>query len=332
VPKIVDQVRFAEALGYDTAWIIDSQLLAPDIYVKLTACALQTQRIALGAGVTNTVTRNPTVTAGALASIADLAPGRVRAALSLGGSSVTSIGVPLARLAQFREDVRLIARLLQGEATDYNGKRIKLVWANPAVSSQVPLSIQGHGPKGQQLAGEMGLPLGVSCEVQRLGRCIEEIQAGAARAGRPSQDIELRWSGQTTISEDWQVIKEQRLSQAATFIRERYLIYRRGGMGPEDVPVDLKLAERIAESYDWLEHASAGASHARVLLDYPVDQWRQWLKGQFIGTPEEVRQVVQQGLEHPCVREVVLGLHVGTDHLSVEQNMEAFAKRVRPFL
>ncbi len=69
-----------------------------------------------------------------------------------------------------------------------------------------------------------------------------------------------------------------------------------------------------------------------MLLDYSDDQWRQWLKGQFIGTPEEVREVVREGLKHDCIQEVVLGLHVSTEHLSVEQNMEAFAKRIRPFL
>ncbi len=107
---------------------------------------------------------------------------------------------------------------------------------------------------------------------------------------------------------------------------------QRGAMGAEEVPVELELAKQITEGYQWLEHASAGASHARRLLDYPDDQWRQWLKGQFIGTPEEVREVVREGLKHDCIQEVVLGLHVSTEQLSVEQNMEAFAKRVRPFL
>ncbi len=332
VQKIVEQVRFAEELGFDTAWIIDSQLLAPDIYVKLTACAFNTKRITLAAGVTNTVTRNPTVTAGALASLADLAPGRIRAAISLGGSSVTTIGVPHAKLAEFRKDVELIARLLRGEQVHYNAKEIKLVWANPEATRKIPLSIQGHGPKSQQLAGEMGYPLGVACEVQRLGQVIEQIKTGAAKARRPVEGIELRWSGQTSISNDWQVIKEQRLSQIATLIRERYRMYQRGAMGAEDVPVELELAKQITEGYQWLEHASAGASHARRLLDYPDDQWRQWLKGQFIGTPQEVREVVREGLKHDCIQEVVLGLHVSTEQLSVEQNMEAFAKRVRPFL
>ena len=112
VKEIVEQVCFAEELGHDTAWIIDSQLLAPDIYVTLTACVYNTKRITLAVGVTDTVTRNPTVTASALASLADLSPGRIRAATSLGGSSVTTIGVPHAKLAQFRNDFELIARLL----------------------------------------------------------------------------------------------------------------------------------------------------------------------------------------------------------------------------
>ncbi len=218
VQKIVEQVCLAEELGYDTAWIIDSQLLAPDIYVKLTACAYNTKRITLAAGVTNTVTRNPTVTAGALASLADLAPGRIRAAISLGGSSVTTIGVPHAKLAEFRKDVELIARLLRGEQDYYNDREIKLVWANPEATREIPLSVQGHGPKSQQLAGEMGYPLGVACEVQRLGRVIEQVKTGASKAGRPPEGIELRWSGKTSICNVWQVINELRLFLIATLI------------------------------------------------------------------------------------------------------------------
>lgn len=332
VKKIVEQVRLAEELGYDSAWMIDSQLLSPDIYVKLTACALNTKRITLGAGVTNTLTRNPTVTAGALAAVADLAPGRIHAAISLGGSAVTSIGISPARVLKLRNDFQLIAGLLRGERLLYNGKEIKLVWADPSITRQIHLSIVSHGPNGQQLAGELGYPLGVATELQRLGQCIEQVKTGARRGGNPVQDIRLRWSGQTTITDDWQVIKEHRLSQISTFIRERYRLYLHGGMGAEEMPVDVDLARRIAEDYDWLEHASAQARHGKMLMDYPDDEWRKWLKGQFVGKPEEVIQVIREGLKHECIQEVVLGLHVSTERLSVEQNMEAFAKRVRPFL
>ena len=247
--------------------------------------------------------------------------------------SLGKIGMGLGEAtADQRNDFQLIAGLLRGERLLYNGKEIKLVWADPGITRQIQLSIVSHGPNGQQLAGELGYPLGVATELQRLGQCIVQVKTGARRGGNPVQDIRLRWSGQTTITDDWQVIKEHRLSQISTFIRERYRLYLQGGMGAEELPVDIDLARRITESYDWLEHASAQAGHGKMLLDYSDDEWRKWLKGQFIGKPEEVIQIIREGLKYECIQEVVLGLHVSTERLSVEQNMEAFAKRVRPFL
>jgi len=206
IPKVIEQVRLAEELGYDSAWLIDSQLIAPELYVKLTACALNTRRITLGAGVTNTVTRYPTVTASALAALADLAPGRIAAALSVGGSSVKSVGLPTAKLADLRRDYELVARLLQGERFPHNGREMKLVWADPAATQRVPLSLQAHGPRGQRRAGEMGVTAGFSSELHQLDDCIGNIMEGRAaaagirRASRSAGRFPLPWPTSGTPS------------------------------------------------------------------------------------------------------------------------------------
>ena len=38
MPKLVEQVRIAEALGFESVWVIDSQLICRDIFVTLAAC------------------------------------------------------------------------------------------------------------------------------------------------------------------------------------------------------------------------------------------------------------------------------------------------------
>jgi len=42
VPEIVRQVRLAEALGFDTAWITDSHLICRELWVTLAARAPET--------------------------------------------------------------------------------------------------------------------------------------------------------------------------------------------------------------------------------------------------------------------------------------------------
>jgi alkanesulfonate monooxygenase SsuD/methylene tetrahydromethanopterin reductase-like flavin-dependent oxidoreductase (luciferase family) len=78
VAAFVTDVTRAEALGWDAALIPDSQLRRRDTYVMLAAAAQATQRIMLGTLLANPVNRHPSVTASSIATIDELAPGRVR--------------------------------------------------------------------------------------------------------------------------------------------------------------------------------------------------------------------------------------------------------------
>ena len=86
-----EQARLADDLGYDLVRIADSQCLFRDLYVALTLVALNTSRVKIGPGVTNPVTRHPTVTAGAIASIDELSGGRAILGLGAGDSAVLNI-------------------------------------------------------------------------------------------------------------------------------------------------------------------------------------------------------------------------------------------------
>ena len=46
LPKIIERVKLAEDLGYQCAWFADLQLICREVYVDMTACALNTSRIA----------------------------------------------------------------------------------------------------------------------------------------------------------------------------------------------------------------------------------------------------------------------------------------------
>jgi 5,10-methylenetetrahydromethanopterin reductase len=86
VPTIVRQVQLAEALGYDTAWITDTHLVCRELWVTLGACAQATSRIRLGPGVTVPHTRHASVTASAIATLSEMAPGRVVLGIGTGGA------------------------------------------------------------------------------------------------------------------------------------------------------------------------------------------------------------------------------------------------------
>ena len=72
-----DLVRYAEELGYDRAWVPDSQMIWSDCYATLALVAANTKRIQIGTGVAITGTRIAPVTAHSIATINQIAPGRV---------------------------------------------------------------------------------------------------------------------------------------------------------------------------------------------------------------------------------------------------------------
>jgi len=86
-------VRRAEMLGWDAALQPDSQLRRRDTYVLLAAAAKATERITLGPLLANPVNRHPSVTAGSIATIDELAPGRTIIGWGVGDTAVRLAGL-----------------------------------------------------------------------------------------------------------------------------------------------------------------------------------------------------------------------------------------------
>ena len=68
VARLASHARLAEELGFDSVWVIDSQLLCREVYITLAAISAATRKIRFGPGVTQPVTRHSSVTASAMAT------------------------------------------------------------------------------------------------------------------------------------------------------------------------------------------------------------------------------------------------------------------------
>lgn len=87
--------QHAEAAGWDGLCVVDSQNLSGDAYVALAMAATVTQRIGLGTGVTNSITRQAAVTASAIASVQRISNGRAVLGIGRGDSALAHLGAPL---------------------------------------------------------------------------------------------------------------------------------------------------------------------------------------------------------------------------------------------
>jgi 5,10-methylenetetrahydromethanopterin reductase len=146
VARLVELARLAEGLGASVCVVADEGV-ERDVYVALTAIVLGTERLTVGPAITNPFSRHPVTTAAAIATLAELAPGRVWHGLGVGGSRVLEpLGLqPPRPFTALREAVEVQRALLAGEAAG----PAELTWA-PA--TPVPLALAGRGPRVQDLA------------------------------------------------------------------------------------------------------------------------------------------------------------------------------------
>jgi 5,10-methylenetetrahydromethanopterin reductase len=155
-------VKRAEELGFSHAWFYDTQLLSADVFVAMAAAAVKTERIRLGTGVLIPSNRIAPVAANALASLNQLAPGRIDFGIGTGFTGRRTMGLGALRLADLREYVRVVRGLLAGETLEWEleGERRKIRFLNPEIGAinitdPVPLHVSAFGPKGRDIAAEM---------------------------------------------------------------------------------------------------------------------------------------------------------------------------------
>ena len=89
----------AESIGFDSVWVINSQLLCREVTVTLAAILLATKRIRAATGVTQPVTRHASVVASAMATLSELSDGRAIMGIGTGFSSLRTIGLAQARIS-----------------------------------------------------------------------------------------------------------------------------------------------------------------------------------------------------------------------------------------
>src|SRR5258707_7001358 len=123
VDAFAADVRRAEQLGWAAALQRDSQLRRRDTYVLLAAAARVTERIALGPLLANPVNRHPTVTASSIATVDELAPGRVLLGWGVGDTAVRLAGLRPARVNELEASTRLMRALLDGQAGEGGAAR-----------------------------------------------------------------------------------------------------------------------------------------------------------------------------------------------------------------
>src|SRR5437870_13481403 len=124
--RAADTARRLEALGLHTVLFPDSQNLAPEVWGQLMLAANATERIHLGPGVSNSITRDAAVTASAALALQVESGGRAVLGIGRGASSVQRIGRREDPVASFERYLTAVQAYLAGEAGDRDGVASRL--------------------------------------------------------------------------------------------------------------------------------------------------------------------------------------------------------------
>lgn len=155
-PDVVAHAQLAESLGYERVWLYDSPVLYGDVWVHLARIATATSRIGVGPAVLVPNLRHPVTQAAAIATAAELAPGRLAVAIGTGFTARMALGQRPLTWAETRTYIAQVKGLLDGESMVVDGKVAKLMPGFGALPPRPPILVAANGPKGLEVARELG--------------------------------------------------------------------------------------------------------------------------------------------------------------------------------
>ena len=299
VDHFAADVARAEQLGWDAALQPDSQLRRRDTYVLLAAAARVTGRITLGPLLANPVNRHPSVTASSIATVDELAPGRVLLGWGVGDTAVRLAGLKPAKVAELEAGTRLMRALLDGREVEVGAARpARLPHHRP-----VPIWIAAGGPRTLRMAGGVadGVFIRVGTHPANIASAVNAIRAGAVAAGRDPQAVRLGAIFHTVLVDEPERALTMARSMAAGYYEYSPALFDPPGLtwsGPD--PETLKHARGVWPDFHHAVDLEASGRAVDFLPDKAADAF--CLRG---GPAEVARQLV----------ETLRGAHVAFDHV-----------------
>jgi alkanesulfonate monooxygenase SsuD/methylene tetrahydromethanopterin reductase-like flavin-dependent oxidoreductase (luciferase family) len=193
---VVECVKLAEALGYESAWMAEGH--AGDQFAILGACAVATTRIRLGTSISSVFVRSAPTIAMAAATVDHLSGGRF--ILGLGTSHREQVepehGIPFARPTdRLRDTVDIVRALLRDGVVTHEGRVLRIerfdLWFRP-VRREIPIYVAGLFPTMLEICGEIAEGALLTWPtLDAPGRAAQHITRGALRAGRDPRAVDI---------------------------------------------------------------------------------------------------------------------------------------------
>jgi 5,10-methylenetetrahydromethanopterin reductase len=266
------QARAAEAEGWDGLLVTDSQNIMSDPYVALGLAAQVTERLRLGTGVTNPVTRHPAVTAAAIATVHAESEGRAVLGIGRGDSALAHLGQSPASLRVLERYVTRVQGYLRGETVDLDGYPSRLEWLARLGLPKVPVNVTVTGPRGIALGARLAewVTFTMGADPERLAGAIAAAHEARRQAGLDPATLSLGAYVPVAVHPDVAVARD--------LVRGVVGIYAHFS-GMQGAPTQLLPAadrvvvEGLSQEYELAQHGRGQARHTQHLDDAFVDRF-----------------------------------------------------------
>ena len=324
----MEHARYAEACGFEAVWQAESRLVR-EATVPMAAFASVTERIKVGSGVADCWSRNPARLAATFATLDDLAPGRILLGLGAWWDPLArKVGIDRAHpLTVMREVVGAVRALLRNETVTVDGTYVHLDGVEldyvyqERRAKDVPIYIGATGMQMMELTGEIadGVVLNYLVSPDYNARAMEHLATGAARAGRPVDDIDRPQLVVCSVHEDQATALDMARLMVTQYLGQQPHIMKASGVpavaarrrrGGADVAGDARAgggrvqagAGRDRRDADGVRHAGPGEGQGRRLrarrlhVSHPLPARRR------AGDDRRLRRIASRLTRHRGVR------------------------------
>jgi probable F420-dependent oxidoreductase len=290
VARTIALTRQAEAAGFAYGWLFDSHVLWRDPYPLLTLMAEATTSMRLGTCVTNPATREPTVTASALAVLQEVSGGRMDLGIGRGDSARRVLGKPPTSMKDLEQAVHVIRALAEGRSIEFEGTMLEMPWAG---GHRLPVWIAGYGPVALKLTGRIadGAMLQIG-DPDLIRWFASQVRASAEAAGRDSHAVRVMAAAPAHVGDLADGRDRTRWFPALV---SNHVVDLVNKYPREDLPAELTTYIHDREGYDYLHHAEVGSTNASFVDDEIVDRF--CLVGSVENHIERLRTLAEAGVD-----------------------------------
>ena len=316
IERTLALARGAEAAGFEYGWLFDSHVLWREPYPLLTLMAGVTERMRLGTCVTNPGTREPSVTASALATLDEISGGRMDLGIGRGDSARRVLGKPPITLAHTEEAIRVIRTLVAGEHIEYEGTDLHFPWTT---GWTLPVWVAGYGPMAIAMTGRVadGIILQLA-DPDLIGWFVGQLREAEATAGRPAGSVKVQAAAPAHVAP--RDIGRDRTRWFPALV-SNHVVDLVNKYPREELPASLTGYIRDRTGYDYHHHAEVGSSNAAFVEDDVTDRFC------VLGPPDEqvakLRDLAAAGVDQ---------FNVYLMNGDEEDQLEAYGRDVIPAL